>query len=63
LPRAEWPAVPAAYVVTSDDRALAPGWQREAAAANGLDVVELAGGHSPFVARPEELALLLLGLL
>jgi len=63
LPRSEWPDVPATYVVTRGDRALPPAWQCEAAAANGLETRELDGGHSPFVARPEELALLLLGLL
>jgi pimeloyl-ACP methyl ester carboxylesterase len=62
LPRAEWADVPATYVVTGDDRALSPEWQREAAAASRLPTVELDGGHSPFLARPEELALLLLGL-
>lgn len=63
LPRGEWPDVPATYVVTSGDRALAPDWQREAAAQHRLSVMELDGGHSPFLSRPAELAAVLLGLL
>jgi hypothetical protein len=60
LPRSDWPDVAATYIVARGDRALSPDWQREAAAENGLPVVELDGGHSPFLARPGELADLLL---
>lgn len=59
LPRLD--RVPAvASIVCTDDRALSPAWQR-AVARQTLRVrpYEIAGGHSPFLARPAELADLL----
>jgi pimeloyl-ACP methyl ester carboxylesterase len=59
-PLARWPAVTASYVLASDDRAIAPAWSRRAAPARlGVTPVELAGSHSPFLARPVELAAVL----
>jgi len=52
------PAV--SYIVCTDDRAMSVTWQR-AVATEALRVrpYEIAGGHSPFLARPGELAELL----
>jgi alpha/beta hydrolase family protein len=46
---------PATYVLCRDDKIIDTGWARSAAS----DVVELPGDHSPFLARPDELADLL----
>ena len=53
----EWPDVPATTVVMAEDRAVNPTWSRRVARErirSGL--LELPGGHSPFYARPGELA-------
>jgi pimeloyl-ACP methyl ester carboxylesterase len=56
-PLRAWPHVPAAYVVCADDRTITPEWQRKAARELlGAGPVELPGGHSPQVSRPEALA-------
>jgi pimeloyl-ACP methyl ester carboxylesterase len=56
-PLAAWPSVPASYVVCTNDRTLAPAWQRRAARERlGVEPVELPGGHCPHVSRPEALA-------
>jgi len=56
-PLKAWPAVPAAYIVCADDRTITPAWQRKAAREYlGVEPVELPGGHSPNVSRPEALA-------
>ena len=46
---------PSTYVLCRDDRIIDTGWARSAAS----DVVEIPGDHSPFLARPAELADLL----
>ena len=57
------PSVPSEYIVLADDATLSPDWCREAARERlGVEPRELAGGHSPFVARPAELADLLVSL-
>ena len=62
-PLAEWPAVPCRSIVCRDDHAINPGWVRSAARDRlGIDAVELDGGHSPFLTRPDELADVLDGL-
>ncbi len=54
---AAFPPVPATYVVCTDDRMVGPGWSRRVAPARlCADIVELPGGHSPFLSRPHELA-------
>ena len=58
-PLAAWPDVPAEYVVCAEDRVVSPAWGARAAAALGLPVRELPGGHSPMLSRPAELARLL----
>jgi pimeloyl-ACP methyl ester carboxylesterase len=56
-PLRAWPRVPAAYVVCADDRTITPEWQRKAARElMGVEAIELPGGHSPQVSRPEALA-------
>jgi pimeloyl-ACP methyl ester carboxylesterase len=56
-PLGVWPGVPSSYVLCVDDRAVNPGWSRRVArAVLGVEAVELAGGHSPFLSRPAELA-------
>jgi pimeloyl-ACP methyl ester carboxylesterase len=48
------------YVVCGDDRLVNPAWSRVAAPARlGVEAVELAGSHSPFLSRPAVLARLL----
>jgi pimeloyl-ACP methyl ester carboxylesterase len=59
-PLRSWPAVPASYIVCAEDRTITPTWQRRAAREwLGISPVELPGGHSPHVSRPERLAELL----
>jgi pimeloyl-ACP methyl ester carboxylesterase len=58
-PLAAWPEVPAEYVVCTADRTVSPAYGARAAAALGLPVRELPGGHSPMFSRPAELAALL----
>lgn len=56
-PLTVWPDVPSACIVGVDDRAVPRDWA-VGAARRRLDVeaVEMEGGHSPFLARPKELA-------
>ena len=59
-PIADLPDVRYTYVVGAEDRIVAPEWSRSAARDRlGVGVIELAGSHSPFLARPAELAGLL----
>ena len=52
-----WPQVPASYIVCADDRTITPAWQRKAARELlGVEPIEIPGGHSPNVSRPEVLA-------
>lgn len=61
-PLRAWPPVRTVAVVCRQDRVADPDAGREAAAAVGAEVVELAGGHFPMLTRPGELAGLLAGL-
>lgn len=55
-PLTAWPEVPASYIVCRDDRSVDADWGRRAARARlRVEPVEIDGGHSPFLARPEEL--------
>ena len=56
-----WRRVPSTYVVCEDDRAQHPDLQR-VFAARATQTVELAGSHSPFLARPDRVAAVLKGL-
>jgi pimeloyl-ACP methyl ester carboxylesterase len=55
-----WPDVPSVSVVMADDRAVGPDWSRRTARDRlHATLVELPGGHSPFLSRPGALADLL----
>jgi hypothetical protein len=59
-PVTQWPDLPSAYVLCRGDRAINPEWSRRVARQRlGVEPLELEGGHSPFLARPAELAELL----
>jgi pimeloyl-ACP methyl ester carboxylesterase len=56
-PLREWPAVPAAYILCSGDRAVSPAYSSKAALDQlRVEAIEMSGGHSPFLSRPAELA-------
>lgn len=60
LPIDTWPDLPAAYVVTTQDRFIPPAVQRRAASRIGISrPVEIDSGHCPHLSRPVELAGLL----
>jgi pimeloyl-ACP methyl ester carboxylesterase len=58
-----WPELPQEYILCEEDRVIFPAWS-EYAARNwlGIEPIRLAGGHSPFLSRPKELAELLISL-
>jgi pimeloyl-ACP methyl ester carboxylesterase len=58
-----FPVTARTYVVCADDRMVGPDWSRRVARERlGADLIELHGGHSPFLSRPKKLADVLLGL-
>jgi pimeloyl-ACP methyl ester carboxylesterase len=60
FPLAALPSVPTTYIVCRDERTLNPERSRAVARGRlGAELVELPGGHSPFLSRPAELAALL----
>jgi pimeloyl-ACP methyl ester carboxylesterase len=59
-PLTGWPPGARASIHASEDRAIAPAWSRRAATELlGVEPLELPGGHSPFLSRPQGLARLL----
>jgi pimeloyl-ACP methyl ester carboxylesterase len=59
-PLRRWPAVPCTYILAREDAAISPHWSRRAARERlAVEALEVPGGHSPFMARPLELAELL----
>lgn len=57
------PAGASTYIVCAEDRIVNPDWSRRVAPDRlGAAVIELGGGHSPFLSRPAELAGVLDGL-
>lgn len=61
--QAKWPDVPAACIVCDDDRTLNPVWQRRVSREwLGVEPIEMAGSHSPFLSQPAHLAEVLHGL-
>lgn len=59
-PLRRWPDARAAYILCTGDRVIPPDYSRRAALDQlGVEPVEMAGGHSPFLSRPRELATLL----
>ena len=62
-PLEAWPDVPTRSIVCREDRAINPAWVRSAAQERlGTVALELPGGHSPFLTRPRDLAVLLDGI-
>lgn len=56
-PLTAWPDVESRSIVCRDDRALNPDWVRASSRERlGVDAIEIGGSHSPFLARPAELA-------
>jgi pimeloyl-ACP methyl ester carboxylesterase len=58
LTKAGWHSVPSTYIVCEDDQALPAQSQQVLAARSGV-VHRIVGSHSPFLAKPVELAALL----
>jgi pimeloyl-ACP methyl ester carboxylesterase len=59
-PLDELPAVSSAYIFCTDDRMVSSEYSRRASQELlGVEPVEIPGGHSPFLARPRELATVL----
>lgn len=62
-PLTRWPAVPASYLLCRDDMMVGPAWSRRIARERlGVEAIEWPGGHSPMLARPAQLAELLVEL-
>jgi hypothetical protein len=55
-PDTDLPTTPSTYVLATADRLVGPDWSRRTAARLAADLVEIAGGHCPSLARPAELA-------
>ncbi|HYL61270.1 MAG TPA: alpha/beta fold hydrolase [Candidatus Methylomirabilis sp.] len=56
-PFQSWPDVPRSYIVCAEDRTINPVWSRWASRELlGVEPVEIPGGHSPFLSRPQLLA-------
>jgi pimeloyl-ACP methyl ester carboxylesterase len=61
FPLSQFPSVRSTSVICADDRLVGTGWSRRVARERlGADIVELPGGHSPFLSRPAALANVLL---
>ncbi len=59
----DFPATPAAYIICRNDVVVLPDWSRRTAREQlGVEPLEIDGDHSPFLARPAELAELLVSL-
>jgi len=57
----EFPSVRSTSVICAEDRMVRPQWSRHVARERlNADIVELPGGHSPFLSRPAALANVLL---
>lgn len=57
FPLQELPDTPSSYIICSEDRTITPEWSRKTARDRlGIDPVEIPGGHSPYLSRPEYLA-------
>lgn len=59
-PLKEWPQIEYTSIICRDDHAVNPVWARRVARERlGVEAIEMDGGHSPFLTRPEELAAVL----
>ncbi|MEY2567892.1 MAG: hypothetical protein QOE35_2421 [Actinomycetota bacterium] len=56
FPLDKLPDVTTTYVLCTEERAVNPAWSRARAQTIGAALVELPGGHSPFLSRPAALA-------
>ena len=63
-PLTAWPAIPADYIVSTEDHAISPDWGRRAARERlGTEAHVIVGSdHSPMLNRPAEVAQLLIAL-
>src|SRR5262245_61002957 len=62
-PLEAFPDTPADYLVCADDRLASNEWGRGTARERlGVDAIEIPGGHSPSISRPDRLAETLLGI-
>jgi len=56
-PYAEWPTVPAASIVASDDLTLTPDWcRRRSIERLGHEAIEVEAWHCPHMSRPDDVA-------
>jgi pimeloyl-ACP methyl ester carboxylesterase len=56
-PFTRWPSVPAASIVSTNDRTLTADWGRRASRrVLGREAIEIAAGHCPHTSRPGEVA-------
>lgn len=58
VPAASWRHIPSTYIVTADDRALPPDFQRQFAPQAGAQRI-IAASHSPMLSQPRALAAML----
>ena len=59
-----WPDVETVSIICAEDRVVNPVWSKRVARERlGVEPVELPGGHSPFLARPDALAAMLIAAL
>jgi hypothetical protein len=62
-PLHRWPDVPSSYLLCTEDLMVGPAWSRRVAREQlGVEPIEWPGSHSPMLARPRELAGLLVEL-
>ena len=60
-PLEKWPSVATSYIVCSEDRTIQPAWSRKVARTQlGVEPIELAAGHCPYISRPKELVEILM---
>ena len=60
FPLDEFPQVKSSYIVCLEDRTINPSWSRRAFRERfEMEVVELPGGHCPYLSRPTHLASIL----
>jgi pimeloyl-ACP methyl ester carboxylesterase len=63
FPDGGWPQIPSAYILCTEDPVVSPDWSRRVARERlGVEPLELPGGHSPMLSRPQDLARLLASL-
>jgi pimeloyl-ACP methyl ester carboxylesterase len=59
-PLGAWPDIPSTYILAQDDALIGPAWSRMISIERfNHPALELPGGHSPMLSRPQQLARLL----